>query len=273
MFRDENQTLKEAQDEAIRMYRESKELEPYQAEMIKMQQHIENHGKKMIVLFEGRDAAGKGSLIGTVTRYMNPKHYRIVALGKPSDKQKTQWYFQKYVEFFPSAGEVILFDRSWYNRAMVEPVFDFCTKAQYETFLTDVVGFEGSLCKQEVILIKIYLSVDKETQAKRFERRRSDPLRQWKLSEIDTQVQGLWDEFTVKKYHMLHTTEHDRAPWNIIRSNDKHKARIEAMKLILNHVNYENKNRSLDFKNDSSVVLNAEEELDQMKQERPDLFG
>lgn len=144
----ENEELKERSAEAIKIVDQIKALEYYQAEMIKLQQHIEKYGKKLIILFEGRDAAGKGSLIGTVSRYMNPKHYRIVALGKPTEEQKTQWYYQKYVEHFPSAGEIILFDRSWYNRAMVEPVFGFCSTGEYQLFMNDVTGFERSVSRQ-----------------------------------------------------------------------------------------------------------------------------
>ncbi|MFT7880504.1 MAG: polyphosphate kinase 2 [Sulfurimonas sp.] len=269
----ENRELKERSDEAIKVVEQIKALEFYQAEMIKLQQHIEKHNKKLIILFEGRDAAGKGSLIGTVSRYMNPKHYRIVALGKPTSEQKTQWYYQKYVEHFPSAGEIILFDRSWYNRAMVEPVFGFCTDEEYRWFINDVTGFERSLSRQGVILIKLYLSVNKSVQAERFEQRRVDPLRQWKLSEIDLQAQELWDEFSKMKYKMFRKTDHKYGPWHVIRSNDKHKARIEAMKLILNHFEYEGRNRSLSFDYEPGIIVSLEDELKMMQNNRPDLFG
>lgn len=272
-MQESNKQTETMESEAEKMYRQAKELEPYQAELIKMQQHIENHGKKLIILFEGRDAAGKGSMIGTVSRYMNPKHYRVVALGKPTQEQTTQWYFQKYVAHFPSAGQVILFDRSWYNRAMVEPVFGFCTPKQHETFMSDVIGFENSLCKQGIILIKLYLSVNKSVQATRFEQRRVDPLRQWKLSEVDLQAQGLWDEFSKVKYNMLQKTSHETAPWHVIRSNHRHRARIEGMKLILNHIDYENKSQTLSFEPDDMIVIPCGEELAYMKEERPDLFG
>ncbi|MCD6653163.1 MAG: polyphosphate kinase 2 [Sulfurovum sp.] len=259
--------------EALRMYKELKELEVYQAEMVKLQKHIEKQGKKLIVIFEGRDAAGKGSLIGTVSRYMNPKHYRIVALGKPTQEQKTQWYFQKYIEYFPSAGQVILFDRSWYNRAMVEPVFDFCTRKEYDIFMNDVTGFERSLSRQGIVLIKLYLSVKKSVQATRFEQRRTDPLRKWKLSEVDLQSQGLWDEFSKMKYQMLKKTNHLYAPWHVIRSNDKHQARIEAMKLILNHFDYEQRNESLSFAYNEKIVISAEKELEMMQHAKPELYS
>jgi polyphosphate kinase 2 len=268
----EYKALQHKAKSALEMYDQIKELELYQAEMIKLQQHIEKHHKKLIILFEGRDAAGKGSLIGTVSRYMNPKHYRIVALGKPTEEQKTQWYFQKYVEHFPSAGEIILFDRSWYNRAMVEPVFKFCTRKEYDLFMRDIKGFERSVSRQGVVLIKLYLSVKKSVQAERFENRRVDPLRQWKLSEIDLQAQDLWDEFSKMKYKMFKKTDHPYAPWQVIRSNDKHKARIEAMKLILNHFDYENRNETLSFDYASEIIVSLEDELQMMRDTRPDLF-
>ena len=149
------------------------ELQPYQVELLKLQRHLERHGKKMIVLFEGRDAAGKGGTIRRVTRYMNEKHYRVVALGKPTDEQRGQWYLQKYVAQFPRAGEIVLFDRSWYNRAMVEPVFGFCTDKEHEDFLRGVVGFEKDLVRQGTILVKLYFSVTKREQKRRFDRRRT----------------------------------------------------------------------------------------------------
>lgn len=271
-LKEEIDRLKNVHPQALRMYEEAKELEPYQAELVKLQTHIEDRGKRMIILFEGRDAAGKGTLIGTVSRYMNPKHYRIVALGKPTQEQKTQWYFQKYVEHFPSAGEIILFDRSWYNRAMVEPVFGFCTQEEYDLFMSDVGGFENSLTKQGIILIKLYLSVKRSVQAERFERRRVDPLRQWKLSEVDLQAQEMWDEFSKMKHKMLmHQTSN--TPWHVIRSNDRHKARIEAIKLILNQVDYADRNPDLDYTRDKKIIVSVDQELSMMKKTRPDLFG
>ncbi len=181
---------------ARRTLRRDKVLKPFQAELLKLQKHLEIENKRMIVLFEGRDAAGKGGTIRRVTRYMNEKHYRVVALGKPTEENRTEWYFQRYVAEFPHGGEIVLFDRSWYNRAMVEPVFGFCSDSEYEHFMKGVVGFEKDLVRQGTILIKLYFSVTKEEQARRFERRRDDPLRQWKLSEIDVQAQEHWEDFT-----------------------------------------------------------------------------
>jgi len=266
ILKEENQKLQTQQSEALEFYQELKALEPYQAEMIKLQKHIERHGKKLIILFEGRDAAGKGTLIGTVSRYMNPKHYRIVALGKPTDEQRTQWYFQRYISHFPTAGEIVLFDRSWYNRAMVEPVFGFCTQEEYNIFMYDVTGFERSLSSHNTVVIKLYLSVNKSIQAERFEKRRTDPLRSWKLSEIDLQAQAYWSDFTKMKYQMLKKTHRPNAKWHVIRSNNKHLARIEAMKIILNYFDYEDRDNSLSFKINDSVVIPTDKELAVMEQ-------
>ena len=169
---------KRAKNKAEKKRADEQKLKPYQAELIKLQKYLEDTDKKMIILFEGRDAAGKGGTIRRVTRYMDEKHYRVVALGKPTEEQKTQWFYQKYIQHFPRAGEIVLFDRSWYNRAMVEQVFGFCTKKEYEDFMNGVKGFENDLVRQGIILVKLYYSVTKDEQALRFERRKSDPLRQ-----------------------------------------------------------------------------------------------
>jgi polyphosphate kinase 2 len=241
------------------------ELKPYQAELIKLQQHIERNNQKIIILFEGRDAAGKGGTIRRVTRYMNEKHYRVVALGKPTEEQKTQWYFQRYVSHFPHSGEIVLFDRSWYNRAMVEPVFGFCNQDQYESFMTGVPGFEKDLVKSGITLIKLYFSVTKDQQEKRFERRKTDPLRQWKLSEVDLQAQDRWDDFTNMKYKMLQRTHSHEAPWTVIRSDDKHTARMETMKIILNSINYDDRDKSLDYRLRPDIVVSGARELEIME--------
>lgn len=256
-----NNLTKEQKEEALITYAESLALEPYQAELIKLQQHIERHKLKLIILFEGRDAAGKGSVIGSVSRYMNPKHYRIVALGRPTQEERTQWYFQRYIKHFPHGGEIVLFDRSWYNRAMVEPVFGFCSEEEYELFMKHVITFEESLVDHGVVFIKLYFSVSKDKQAVRFEQRRTDPLRQWKLSEIDLQAQSMWHQFTKTKYKMLKDTNHEKAPWHILRSSDKHKARLETMKLILNKIDYDGKSPTLDMSPDPKTVFTADEEL------------
>jgi len=253
---------------AVRRFRREKELMPYQAELVKLQQHLEIHHERMIIVCEGRDAAGKGGTIRRVTRYMNPKHYRVVALGKPTDEQRTQWYFQKYVTEFPTGGEIVLFDRSWYNRAMVEAVFGFCTDEEYNNFMRGVVGFEKDLVRQGIILIKLYFSVTRGEQLRRFERRKNDPLRQWKLSEIDSQAQDRWDEFTTMKFKMLKRTTNDEAPWAVIRSDDKHLARLNVMKVILDAVDYEGRDSTLDFVPDPKIVVSGAREVEIMKAQR-----
>jgi len=261
-------TAEAMRKKALRRYLEEQSLRPYQAELIKMQRYLEESGTRMIILFEGRDAAGKGGTIRRVTRYMNEKHYRVVALGKPTERERTEWFFQKYVQHFPRAGEVVLFDRSWYNRAMVEPVFGFCTDREYKNFMRGVTGFEKDLVRQGTVLIKLYFSVTKDEQNRRFERRKADPLRQWKLSEVDVQAQERWDDFTNVKYEMLKRTHTTHAPWKIIRSNDKHAARLNALKLILNSVPYERLDESLDFVPSSEIVISGARELEKMEAQR-----
>jgi polyphosphate kinase 2 len=264
-LRGELARFKKENRRAVVRRRAEKALKPFQAELIRMQKHLEETKKRVIILFEGRDAAGKGGTIRRVTRYMNEKHYRVVALGKPTEHQRTQWFFQRYVEQFPHGGEQVLFDRSWYNRAMVEPVFGFCTQEEYDNFMHGVVGFEKDLVRQGTILVKLYFSVTKDEQARRFERRKTDPLRQWKLSEIDVQAQDRWDDFTHQKYEMLRRTHTPWAPWTIIRSNNKQRARLNAIKVILNAVPYERLDRTLDFVPDPDIVVSGARELEIME--------
>jgi polyphosphate kinase 2 len=254
--------------EGIQKVYDNAQMQEYQIELIKMQDYLEKTGKKMIILFEGRDASGKGGAIRRMTRYMNARHYKVIALGKPTDTQRGQWFFQKYIEHFPTGGETVLFDRSWYNRAMVEPVFGFCTDHQYEIFMEDVVNFEHDLVRQDIILVKLYFSVSKDEQQKRFESRRTNPLKQWKLSEVDLQAQDLWEEFSEKKYEMLKRTHSRSAPWNIVRSDDKHKARMEAIKIVLNSVDYEDRNYALNFEPSENINISVQKELARMRKKR-----
>ena len=246
-------------------YRSQEEaLRTLQVELLKLQEHLEKKNEKMIILIEGRDASGKGGAIRRLTRYMNEKHYRVVALGKPSDAERTQWYFQRYIQHFPKGGEIVIFDRSWYNRAMVEPVFGFCTEEEYETFMSTVTSFEGDVIAHKIHFLKIYFSVSKEEQANRFHEREENPLKQWKLSEIDMQMQSRWEEFTQKKYDMLKYTNTPKSPWTIIRSDSKFLARLNSIKVILNSIPYEGRDERLDFSVDSDVVITAEKELEIM---------
>jgi len=265
---DATRQRKRERNKAYRKYLKEEELKPFQAELIRLQKYLEESKRRMVILFEGRDAAGKGGTIRRVTRYMNEKHYRVVALGKPTEDQKTQWFFQKYVAQLPRGGEVVLFDRSWYNRAMVEPVFGFCTDEEYKNFIRGVCGFEKDLIRQGTILVKLYFSVTKEEQERRFERRKTDPLRQWKLSEVDVQAQERWDEFTNVKYQMLKQTHTTHAPWKIIRSNNKHLARLNAMKIILNSAPYDRGDSEIDFVPDPDVVISGSRELEMMEAQR-----
>jgi len=255
----------EALHDGIQKVYDLEELKNYQIELIKLQNYLEAENKRMIILFEGRDASGKGGAIRRITRYMNNKHYRVVALGKPTETQRNQWFFQRYIQHFPTGGEAVLFDRSWYNRAMVEPIFGFCTKEEHEIFMEDVVNFEQDLVRQGMILIKLYFSVSKDEQKRRFDRRINDPLRHWKFSEVDMQAQDLWTEFSEKKYEMLRRTSSRSAPWHVVRSNDKHKARLEAMKIILNSVDYDGRNYTLNFEADEEVNISVQKELMQMR--------
>jgi len=264
----ERQPLDRLHEKLLRRYKQEEQLKPFQAELLRLQKYLEDKNQRMVIVFEGRDAAGKGGTIRSVTRYMNEKHYRVVALGKPTEEQRSQWYFQKYVSQFPRGGEIVLFDRSWYNRAMVERVFGFCTETEYERFMKGVVGFERDLVRQDTILLKLYFSVTKDEQARRFERRKTDLLRQWKLSEVDLQAQERWDEFTDVKYEVLKRTHTIEAPWSIIRSNDKHLARLNALKVILNAVPYPQLNTEIDYRADPDVVVTGEKELEHMEAER-----
>ena len=260
---------KELLDAAVQKFYQSEMLKPFQAELIKVQQHLERTGRKVIILFDGRDASGKGGTIRRVTRYMNEKRYRVIALGKPTEHQRTELHMKRYIECFPHAGEVVLFDRSWYNRAMVEPVMGFCSPQQYRQFMEKVVGYEDRIIGDgQTTLIKLYFSVSKAEQARRFERRRNDPLRQWKLSEVDLQAQSLWAEFTEKKYRLLKKTHTPTTPWHIIRSDDKPRARLETIKLILRQLPYLGRSRTLDFSPDPKIVVPGDLEIKVMERER-----
>ena len=265
LLKDYKKLNPDALEEGIQKIYDLQDLKPYQIELIKLQDWLEKENKRMIIIFEGRDASGKGGAIRRITRYMNNKHYRVVALGKPTETQRNQWFLQRYIEHFPTGGEVVLFDRSWYNRAMVEPVFGFCTPEEHEIFMEDIVNFEQDLVRQGMILIKLYFSVSKEEQKRRFDRRINDPLRQWKFSEVDMQAQDLWEEFSEKKYEMLRRTTSRSAPWHIIRSDDKHLARLEALKIILNSVDYDGRNYSLNFEANENINISVQRELLQMR--------
>ncbi len=237
------------------------ELKFLQVELLKMQNHVKENGLKVVIVFEGRDAAGKGGTIKRIIEHMNPRGARIVALEKPSDVERTQWYFQRYVKHLPSAGEIVLFDRSWYNRAGVEPVMGFCTAEEHATFLKEVSKFESMLVSSKIILLKFYFSVSKKEQAKRFAKREDDPLRQYKFSPVDKLSQQMWEKYTVAKYSMLLASHTNVAPWTIIRSNNKKIARLGTVKEILRRVEYRDKVDSALFDKDPSIVIDGSEEI------------
>ncbi|MET0025256.1 MAG: polyphosphate kinase 2 [Sedimenticola sp.] len=257
--------LEKAQKKTSRKYLQVKELAPYQAELIQLQRCLERRGKKLIVVFEGRGAAGKGGAIRRITQYMNAKHYRVVAMGKPSEEERSQWFYQRYIREFPRAGEMVLFDRSWYTRAIIERVFGFCTDQEYEDFIEGVSGFEQDLIRQDIILVKLYFSVSPQEQARRFDQRRDDPLQHWKLDEVDLDAEERRDDFTDAKYEMLRHTHTVHAPWTIIRSDIKHQARLNAMKVILSSVNYEKRDPTLDITPDPLVAVSGAYELERME--------
>lgn len=239
------------------------ELKDLQIELLKLQNHVKDKGLKILIIFEGRDAAGKGGTIKRITEHLNPRGARVVALDKPSDVEKTQWYFQRYSKHLPSAGEIVLFDRSWYNRAGVEPVMGFCTPQEHKEFLNHVGEFEKMLVNSGIIIFKFYFSVSKREQAKRFKERKTDPLKQFKLSPVDAASQELWDKYTEAKYSMLRASHTGTSPWIIIRSDDKKKARINCIKHILSSIQYPNK-KAIDLKTSKKVLIWGDEEIQLM---------
>ncbi|MDQ7047800.1 MAG: polyphosphate kinase 2 [Sulfurovum sp.] len=236
------------------------ELIKLQVELLKLQMHVKDKGLKILMIFEGRDAAGKGGTIKRITEHLNPRGARVVALEKPSDKESSQWYFQRYVSHLPSAGEIVLFDRSWYNRSMVEPVMGFCTEREHHRFLKDAPKFEKMIVDEDVQIFKFYFSVSKKEQEKRFKARETDPLKQYKLSPVDKESQRLWDEYSLAKFMMLSATHTDAAPWTIVKSDDKKKARINAIKHILNFVDYPNKIDASEIVVDEDIIVYGRDE-------------
>ncbi len=215
-----------------------RKLRKLQVELIRLQTWAIENNERIIILFQGRDAAGKSGAIRRITERINPRHMRIVALSKPNEDEKTQWYFQRYVEQFPKAGEIVLFDRSWYNRAVVEPVNGFCTQEEYDTFMNQVNDFERMILESGIHLVKIYMSISRKEQAKRFEDIQSDPLKQWKMTKLDERAQDLWDEYTEYKDAMFEKTNTELAPWKIIKANRKTEARVNVINHILDMIPY-----------------------------------
>ncbi|MBN2768772.1 MAG: polyphosphate kinase 2 [Campylobacterales bacterium] len=235
--------------------RYERELSRLQLEILKLQTWIYENNKRVMVIFEGRDTAGKSSAIKRFIEHLNPRKFRVVALPKPSEVEQGQFFFQRYFAHLPNAGEITFFDRSWYNRAIIEPLLGFCTQDQYERFMKNVSQVENALINDGIILIKFWFDIDRETQLKRFEERMSNPYKFWKLSPIDEQIKGLWDEVTIYKDTMFKTTHSEKSPWVIIDSNDKKKARLEAMKYLLSMMAYTKEDgKEIDLSLDSDII-------------------
>ncbi len=226
-------------ERAIRYVDYERKLEKLQVELIKLQTWAITNNERIVVLFEGRDAAGKGGAIRRITERINPRHMRIVALAKPTEDEQSQWYFQRYVKQLPKAGEMVFFDRSWYNRAVVEPVNGFCSKEAYEVFMNQVNDFERMITESGTYLVKIYMSISKKEQEKRFVDIKSSPLKQWKMTAVDEKAQELWDDYTTYKKAMFARTDTTESPWKVIRANRKTDARIHVIEHILKKIPYD----------------------------------
>ncbi len=225
-------------NKALRYVKYEREVEKLQVELIKLQNWVINKNKRVVVIFEGRDAAGKGGAIRRITHHLNPRFYNKVALPKPTIEEKGQWYFQRYVHNLANRGEMVFFDRSWYNRAVVEPVNGFCTKAEYNRFMDEIVAFENMLTSDGIILVKFYFSINKEEQARRFKEIKENPLKRWKMTAVDEKAQELWDVYTQYKNKMFEVSHSNKNPWIIIEANKKTKARIDAIKQLLSVIPY-----------------------------------
>lgn len=237
------------------------QLESLQRELVKVQTHLQTTGERVVIVFEGRDAAGKGGTIKRYMQYLNPRAAKNVALPKPSDREKSTWYFQRYVEHLPSAGETVLFDRSWYNRAGVEPVMGFCTPAETAHFLVEAPRFEHMLVDDGIHFFKFWLDLGREMQLKRFHARRHNPLKVWKLSPIDLEALARWDDYTQARNAMLPPTDTDHAPWTVVRANDKRRARLNLIRHVLTTLDYKGRDIEAVGNIDPKIVLTTERYL------------
>jgi polyphosphate kinase 2 len=230
---------------ALRFIKYENRLQSLQEELIKLQQWVVSNNQKVVVVFEGRDAAGKGGAIRRTTEHLNPREFKVVALPKPNDEERGQWYFQRYINELPKEGKIVFFDRSWYNRAVVEPVNGFCTRKEYAIFMNQVNDFERMIVESGIQLIKFYFSISKEEQAKRFEEIKASPVKKWKFSAVDQNALQLWNKYTLYKTKMFEKTNTELAPWIIIKANRKTEARIEAIEHILAKIPYKPKRKSV----------------------------
>lgn len=229
----------------IRYVKYEARLKSLQEELIKLQNWVTENNEKVVIIFEGRDAAGKGGAIRRITQHLNPREFRVVALPKPTEEEKGQWYFQRYINQLPRKGRIVFFDRSWYNRAVVEPVNGFCTKHEYDIFMDQVNEFERMIVTSGTRLIKFYFSITKDEQEKRFEEIKASPVKKWKYSAVDQRALDLWDEYTKYKTQMFERTNTDIAPWIIIKANRKTVARIETIEHVLNIIPYKPKDETI----------------------------
>ena len=230
------------------------DLHQLQVELVKLQRHFINCNDKILIILEGRDASGKDGTIKRIVQHLSPRETRVVALGKPSDRDRTSWYFQRYVPYLPAAQELVLFNRSWYNRAGVELVMGFCTDAEHEEFMGSVSDFENMLIRSGVKLLKYYLDISKSEQRKRLEDRKSDPLKQWKVSPIDDQAIKRWKAYSLARDEMLARTHNPIAPWTLVRANDKHLARLNVIRDVLSRLHYKNKDEGM-IEPDPNIVF------------------
>lgn len=224
---------------ALRILNYESKLKKLQEELIKMQQWVESEGEKLVVIFEGRDAAGKGGAIRRLTQNLNPREFNVVALPKPTLEEKQQWYFQRYVKNLPRSGQITFFDRSWYNRAVVEPVNKFCSQSEYSVFINQVNDFEKMLVDSGIRLVKFYFSISKDEQARRFKDIKASPVKKWKFSAVDKAALSLWDDYTNYKKKMFDKTDTEFAPWIVVKANRKMRARVEVIQKLLEIVPYE----------------------------------
>ncbi|MBF0583134.1 MAG: polyphosphate kinase 2 [Magnetococcales bacterium] len=236
------------------------QIAPLHIELVKMQNWVRDQGIRIVALFEGRDASGKGGTIKRFIEHLNPRSCRVVALEKPTDRERTQWYFQRYIQHLPAAGEIVLCDRSWYNRAGVERVMGFCTKEEVREFLRTVPEFERMLVNSGIKLFKFYFSVNKQEQKRRFESRLKDPLKQWKLSPVDKESQDKWEDYTKAKEDMFFYSSTEECPWTIIKSVDKKRARLESIRYFLSQIDYPDKNHAL-LNYDRRIIRTVHEEI------------
>ncbi len=231
-------------DKTLRYLKYEKRLEDLQVELLQMQKWVKSEGKKVIIVFEGRDAAGKGGALRRITEHLPPREHRVVALPKPNLEEQGHWYFERYIKQFPNKGEIVFFDRSWYNRAIVEPVNGFCTQKEYQIFMDQVVDLEKMMLQSDIILLKLYFSITKNEQEKRFKEIQASPLKKWKFSDVDKKALSLWDSYTQYKEKMFERTSNP-IPWKVIKANRKTQARINALEYILNNIPYEIKDKEL----------------------------